>query len=46
MTRSAPDMLIAATAIEHKLQLATRNVRDFTACGAQVINPFETNGSA
>jgi predicted nucleic acid-binding protein len=41
ITRSAPDMLIAATAIEHQLVLATRNVRDFVGCGVQVINPFE-----
>jgi hypothetical protein len=34
-------MLIAATAIEHQLVLATRNVRDFIGCGVQVINPFE-----
>ncbi|MDP2368531.1 PIN domain-containing protein [Rhodoferax sp.] len=39
--RSAPDMLIAATAIEHQLALATRNVRDFMGCGVQVVNPFE-----
>lgn len=41
ITRSAPNMLIAATAIEHQLVLATRNVRDFMGCGVQVINPFE-----
>ena len=39
--RSAPDMLIAATAIEHQLALASRNVRDFMGCGVQVVNPFE-----
>ena len=38
---SAPDMLIAATAIEHQLVLATRNVRDFMGCGVQVVNPFD-----
>ena len=41
IVRSAPDMLIAATAIEHQLVLATRNVRDFLGCGVQVVNPFE-----
>ena len=41
IVRSAPDMLIAATAIEHQLVLATRNVRDFTGCGVQVVNPFD-----
>lgn len=39
--RSTPDMLIAATAIEHQLVLATRNMRDFMGCGVQVVNPFE-----
>jgi toxin FitB len=41
LTRSAPDMLIAATAQEHQLIIATRNVRDFAGCGVQVVNPFE-----
>jgi len=39
--RSAPDMLIAATAIEHQLVLANRNMRDFMGCGVQVVNPFD-----
>src|ERR1035437_5788565 len=39
--RSTPDMLIAATAIEHQLVLATRNMRDFMGCGVQVVNPFD-----
>ena len=39
--RSAPDMLIAATCVEHHLVLASRNVRDFRGCGVQVVNPFE-----
>ena len=41
IARSASDMLIAATAIEHQLVLATRNVRDFMGCGVQVVNPFD-----
>ena len=41
IARSAPDMLIAATAMEHQLVLATRNVRDFLGCGVQVVNPFD-----
>jgi toxin FitB len=40
ITRSTPEMLIAATALEHQLIVVTRNLRDFTACGVQVINPF------
>ncbi len=39
--RSAPDMLIAATAIEHQLVVATCNVRDFLGCGVQIVNPFD-----
>jgi toxin FitB len=41
ITRSPPDMLIAATAQEYQLIVATRNVRDFVGCGVQVVNPFE-----
>lgn len=41
ITRSAPDVLIAATAQEHQLIIATRNVRDFLGCGVQIVNPFE-----
>ena len=41
ITRTSPDMLIAATAQEHQLVLATRNVRDFAGCGIQVVNPFD-----
>jgi toxin FitB len=44
IVRSAPDMLIAATAQEHLLIIATRNVRDFIGCGVQVVNPFERVG--
>lgn len=39
--RAAPDMLIAATAQEYQLIIATRNTRDFVGCGVQVLNPFE-----
>ncbi len=35
------DALIAATALEHGLTVATRNVRDFARCGVPVVNPFE-----
>lgn len=41
ITRSTPDMLIAATAQEHQLIIATRNVRDFLSCGVQLVNPFD-----
>lgn len=41
--RSPPviDALLAATAIEHDLHLATRNVRDVAETGASVFNPWE-----
>jgi len=38
--RSQADMLIAATALVHKLRLVTRNERDFKDCNLVVINPF------
>ena len=41
IVRSAPEMLIAATAQEHQLVIATRNVRDFLGCGVQIVNPFD-----
>ena len=34
------DLMIAATALEHGLTVATRNVRDFAPTGVQVFNPF------
>ena len=39
--RTQADMLIAATAQLHQLDLATRNVRDFEGCGITVIDPFQ-----
>jgi predicted nucleic acid-binding protein len=34
------DSLIAATALQHGLVLATRNVDDYRHCGVQMVNPF------
>ena len=39
--RTQADMLIAATAIEHNLALATRNIKDFAGAGIALVNPFE-----
>jgi predicted nucleic acid-binding protein len=34
------DTMIAATALEHDLTVATRNARDFKSTGVKVFNPF------
>ena len=34
------DSLIAATALTHGFPLATRNRRDFEACGVELVDPF------
>jgi predicted nucleic acid-binding protein len=35
------DALLAATAKVRRLTMVTRNVRDFSAAGVQLLNPFE-----
>jgi predicted nucleic acid-binding protein len=35
------DGMIAATALEHNLTVATRNTRDFQKTGVKTLNPFE-----
>ncbi len=37
------DGLIAATALEYGLTLATRNVKDFADLGVTILNPWEIN---
>ena len=37
------DLVIAATALEHGLTVATRNTDDFLRAGVSVLNPFEPN---
>ncbi len=34
------DSMIAATALQHNLSVATRNTRDFNKTGVQMLNPF------
>ena len=36
-----PDLLIAATALEHDLIVVTRNVRHFEPTGVRLVNPFD-----
>ena len=40
-TRSAPDLLIAAVALERNLTLVTRNVKDFAGLGLTLYNPWD-----
>jgi predicted nucleic acid-binding protein len=39
---NVPDGQIAATALEHGLTVATRNVRDFADLGVTIFNPWDT----
>ena len=44
MVRTQADSLIAATAFIHGKILVTRNVKDFTECNINILNPFEDLG--
>ena len=39
--RSERDAMIAASAIEHKFAVVTRNVADFAGTGVEVVNPWQ-----
>ena len=36
----AVDLMIAAIAKTHQAAISTRNVKDFTGCGIEIINPW------
>ena len=38
--RADADLMIAATALEHGMIVATRNVSHFEPTGVEVVNPF------
>jgi toxin FitB len=40
-TFSQPDLIIAATALEHGLTVATRDTRDYVRAGVPVLNPWK-----
>jgi hypothetical protein len=40
-SKPATDSLIAATAIQHDLTIATRDTRDYRFAGVALVNPFE-----
>ena len=42
---STADAVVAATALAHDGQLATRNTADFDAIGLKLINPWDLDGS-
>ena len=39
---SERDAMIAATALEHRFTVVTRNLKDFQSTGVQLLNPWET----
>lgn len=38
---AAFDSIIAATALEHRMTLVSRNVRDFASSGVKLLNPWK-----
>lgn len=39
---AVPDTMIAATAMQHGMQVVTRNVKDFEPTGVLIVNPWES----
>ena len=42
---SIPDAMIAGTALAHGATVVTRNARDFSDCGIEVVDPWETTSA-
>ena len=42
ITLGVIDGLLGATAIDHELTVATRNVKDFGGCSVPIINPWDS----
>jgi predicted nucleic acid-binding protein len=40
--RPQRDTMIAATALEHRLTVVTRNIRDFASMGVPTLNPWKS----
>lgn len=43
MEQGFEDMLIAATALAHRMTVVTRNVGDFASLGVETLNPWTGN---
>ncbi len=42
-TFSQPDLIIAATALQHGLTVVTRDPRDYLRAGTPVVNPWNSS---